>query len=345
MFHQKLRILSVGLLSLRLFTSELSVATQTEPQNESATSTSLRFAAIGDMPYSKAEEVWINTVINPALDKGEFPFIIHLGDYKTQGLDCIPENDVFFKEWMAERNIPIFYTPGDNEWADCDYQALKAPTSELQRLEMIRSEYFQSVVNAPWLSVKRQAQQVENQSWVVAQKGINTVFGSLHVIGSNNGRSGIHQDNPTSVIKRVNKRDNHNSQWLDHIFKRAEEENAFAVVIAQHGDPSQKTANNKSCTTDPEELDCDPHFDLNRQLAKKAEQFGGPVLLMHGDTQPICLESDFYNIPNLWRFNSTGDRILTDAAVVEISSSLSTPFKISTLIWGLIPGECKTEFL
>ncbi|MDA9091638.1 GDSL-type esterase/lipase family protein [Porticoccaceae bacterium] len=301
----------------------------------------LRFGVISDMPYNKTEEMLINAVINPAIDKSNFPFVVHLGDYKSQGTNCTPENDALFKQWVSERTPPVFYTPGDNEWADCDYPPLEKPVSELERLKVIRKEYFSNQIDSNQLSIRQQKGQPENQSWTIKHNGSTVVFGSLHVIGSKNGRYGIHQDNPTDVISQVEQRDKYNSLWLNKIFRRAKEENASAVVIAQHGDPSQKAEENRHCTADHNDLNCNPYLNLNDKLAESTQQFGGPVLLIHGDTGPVCLETAFNKTPNLWRFNSAGDFALLDAVVVEVTPSAGKPFSFTSLVRGLVPGECQ----
>jgi hypothetical protein len=36
--------------------------------------------------------------------------------------------------WKNEIVKPVFYTPGDNDWTDCDRENLKVRQSELERL-------------------------------------------------------------------------------------------------------------------------------------------------------------------------------------------------------------------
>ncbi len=342
--NKKILTQFIGLLCLSLIACLTNAAGESSPSERGSTNTSsapVRFAVISDMPYDEAQERMLNLAINPKLDEAGFPFILHLGDFKTQAVDCTPENDKLFKQWLTERRSPVLYTPGDNEWADCDYPPLETPVSELERLKTIRKEFFNRKFDAPQLSIKQQQGQPENQSWVVASGDSNIVFGSLHVIGSKNGRYGIHQDDPEAVIRQIEQRNGYNKLWLEEIFERAKKEKASAVIIAQHGDPSSTSSENKPCTTNPGDLNCDPYYDLKNQLADKAQQFPGPVLLMHGDTSPVCLEAAFHNTPNLWRFNSTGDGALIDAAVIEVTPNSAPPFKISSLVWGLIPGSCK----
>jgi hypothetical protein len=63
---------------------------------------------------------------------------MHLGDMKSGGESC---TDELLKEHKAVINQvypgKIIYTPGDNEWTDCDRDTLTYSFDELERLDFI----------------------------------------------------------------------------------------------------------------------------------------------------------------------------------------------------------------
>ena len=55
-------------------------------------------------------------------------------------------------------------------------------------------------------------------------------------------------------------------------------------------------------------------------LLRHAAGFRKPVLLLHGDTKPFCLDKTFggATAPKLWRLNAIGDFTAVDATVVTV---------------------------
>ena len=144
----KLRILAAaGLFALS------GACASTSTQVTSPTSTQFSFAVIGDIPYSDDDKAVLEQAILPAIKQGDYPFVIHVGDYKGGGAPCSAADDdaqLALIETLAP--IPVFYTPGDNEWTDCDRfkdPATGKPQSELQRLAHLRSLFFSETPAAP----------------------------------------------------------------------------------------------------------------------------------------------------------------------------------------------------
>jgi hypothetical protein len=318
----------------------------------------LTFGALGDMPYTPAQKTNLVQGVGPLLDAKPYPFIIHYGDSKGQfptfpgDTDCTEASDDEFEDWIAARKAPVFYTPGDNEWTDCDLPALTVPVPELERLETIRTRFFSTPVDAPELAVVQQATQVENQSWVATAGDTTVVFGTVHVTGTRNGRDTIYdpngadptQVNPeplaTEVNMAVDERDMNNEQWLMEVFARAEDESADVVVIATQADPTGFSG--PQCDSSDTSA-CDPFLDFKDTLATLAEDYGEPVLLLHGDTPDYCTEAEFLGVENLWRHNGPGDHTLTDVVDVTVTPGLDTPFEFTTVRFDLPPTECPTN--
>ena len=90
----------------------------------------VRFVVVGDLPYTAGQARILETEIRPAIQRGQFPFVIHLGDFKSGGIDCTDDGLAAAREQIMSL-IPdrVFYTPGDNDWTDCDRSKLRRPPS------------------------------------------------------------------------------------------------------------------------------------------------------------------------------------------------------------------------
>lgn len=187
---------------------------------------------------------------------------------------------------------------------------------------------------------------IENATWT--HQGVR--FATLHVVGTNNGRNWVVGDSLLRANEAVTARDAANYDWLETIFKAARGEGARAVVVAMQADPVQvrPAVHDTPCDSVSAEGApvCDGFFELRQRLRDEAQNFDGPVMVMHGDTHPFTMNQDMQgeDAPNLWRFNAAGDAGvgrtghpygLRDVAFVTIDSSAEEPF---TAI-GLITGE------
>jgi len=88
-----------------------------------------RFLFIGDLPYSDEQNDRLNDIIAPAISKGEYPFLVHYGDFKGSGNSCSEAlirsahkqiTGLMASGSQTTSSPPVFYTPEDNEWTDCD---------------------------------------------------------------------------------------------------------------------------------------------------------------------------------------------------------------------------------
>jgi len=107
----------------------------------------ISFIVIGDTPYSEADRKMLDKAV-PKIHEYNPPFIIHIGDYKGGRAKCDESHDNYHAELIDRlKPIPVFYTPGDNEWADCD-RNINPETgenySDLNRLKVIREKFFKA---------------------------------------------------------------------------------------------------------------------------------------------------------------------------------------------------------
>ncbi len=247
------------------------------------------FNVISDIPYNAQQETLLSETIVPALLARPGPFLMHLGDINSGSLAC---SDLLLD--MRAREIrdmhpeAVFFTPGDNDWTDCDRKKTGAPTSEIAKLDQIRRLFYQDSDPYPSsLTVKSQPLYPENKRWI--HKGIP--FATLHVVGTNNGRAEILEDPLPLALAHVAARDAANIAWLDLLFEAADRLNAPAVIVGMQGDPSRAKYDGICSESNPQK--CNGFAKLNNHLRQKAGTYGKPVLLIHGDTSPYCTDKGF----------------------------------------------------
>jgi len=77
----------------------------------------VRFSAMGDVPYSPAEDRLLARQITalPAVNE----FVVHLGDIKSGVSPCNEKAYLKVQQMLSRSKAPVFIIPGDNEWNDC----------------------------------------------------------------------------------------------------------------------------------------------------------------------------------------------------------------------------------
>ena len=194
-----------------------------------------RFIVFGDAPYlSKppegrhkrdpfkgkyAQNTLLEDKIAPAIQSAAHPFLIHLGDMKDGAESCtnalIRER---YNQLMALHPGRVFYTPGDNDWTDCDRQWLDEPYSEIRRLEFLRTLIASNSMTLPadW-HYAIQPEFPENARWTHG----GVMFATVHIVGTNNGREEFGEDDPETARRLVDARDRANRYWLEAAFDAA----------------------------------------------------------------------------------------------------------------------------
>ncbi|HXI86817.1 MAG TPA: hypothetical protein VNH64_05130 [Parvularculaceae bacterium] len=310
------------------------------------------FVVIGDTPYSAPDAEFLNDKIVPAIRSGAYPFVIHVGDDKPGGAPCTGAFDDDQAALIAAiKPKPVFYTPGDNEWTDCDRNpdpATGQPTSELHRLQELRARFFSGDIDAPGgMHAKRQAAEPENQTWVY--HGVR--FATLEVVGTNNGRNEVLGDPVDAAAKAADARDANNVIWLNQVVKSAIKEKAMALVIAMQADMTQvgAAARGELCTgaSDDRTPTCDGYAKIVHALIAASLSYGRPILLIHGDTPPFLFSRYNWGVANLWRLNAAGDveiddngveQGVRDATLVTVTPGAVEPFAAKALVSGAAPA-------
>jgi hypothetical protein len=193
------------------------------------------------------------------------------------------------------------YTPGDNEWTDC-HRANNGGYDPYERLDAVRSTFFSEPGRAMGRRPLRVAQQAEpfpeNVRW--ASSGV--VFATVHVVGSDNGRSPWTGDleTPENAARRAREvaaRVDAAVRWIDGAFDAAASGGASGVVIAMQADTFE---------TRPTL----PGFvDVVERLEARAAAFDGDVLLLQGDSHRYLVDQPIATAPNLTRIVVEGETV------------------------------------
>ncbi len=332
-----------------LFTLLAACASKTAAPSEDG---AFSFIVIGDTPYGPPDEVMLAQALTK-IHTGAYPFIIHVGDFKGGGAVCTDAVEDRLEALIAAlAPTPVFYTPGDNDWTDCD--RFKDPdtavrASELDRLEGLRARFFSVPLTAPAaLQARRQETQPENAAWRYG--GVQ--FATLHIVGTNNARDWVVGDPLERATEAADARDAGNLAWLSKIFAAAKTSGARAVVIAMQADMTdiEDKPEDVMCKDVAANADhpCDGFIDLRTAIKDAAHSFNGPVLVIHGDTAPFTLGQSFAGeeVENLWRLNAAGDAGIgrtgltygtRDVTIVTINPPADKPFSARGLITDKMP--------
>ena len=294
------------------------------PPADPPPSGAIAFGVYGDGPYFPWEEPRARRLLADA-DSADVDFLIHIGD--ILGTPCTDEELGDLERRLARVNMPVVYTPGDNEWADCHARDAGG-YDPLERLEKLREIYFGdpgTSLGAVPMPVTSQAKDAEfaefpeNQRWT---RG-GFVFATLHVVGSFDATAQF-PERDHRHDQEVARRSEAALAWVDAAFDEARATGASGIVLAAHANVRLESVGG------------DGYGPLVRALRDRVAAFPGDVLFIHGDThtyrmdQPLTDEKG-RTLANFTRLETFGSpeigwvRVVVDTVkgeVVEIEPRL-----------------------
>lgn len=345
-------------------------AADTNPNGNSA-ATPITIAVFGDWPYNTLLLDQSSRLIDSVNADRGVSLVMHVGDIHSGGMPCtsagilppIATSDPGWNQQVYYRfqqfASPLVYTPGDNEWSDCHKSKEKSSGAPLQELAAVRSLFFARAGHTLGRTDKpvfSQAQYfdpgypddaafVENVLWMDGK----VVFATIDMPGGSNNDTvpwSAPFADPDAQAAEVAARTAADIRWLQGTFELAQSQHARAVVIglqADLWDPEQTAAGGAGL---------DQYAPFVQALADASIAFGGPVLLLNGDSHvyeqdhpladPAGTTGQIYAtqpVPNLTRITVQGStKAPAEWLRLTIDTRRPDPFSWSNVVWCVDPA-------
>ena len=321
MFHDmnKMKVLRgflIGIVALpMLVAASTGIANADDDENEP-----YAIGLWGDLPYSAVQAAGVPALIAD-MNSQRLAFTVHDGDLKAGSTRC---DDVIYIQALGYFNAlkaPAAFTPGDNDWTDCD-RASAGAYSPRERLDFERKLFFstpytmgqrrllQEVQSTPLcVGVSGLVPCVENRRWTVG----GVTYETLNVQGSCNNLCDVGPD-----LAEYTARNHANIVWLQETFAVAKARNSAAVMIIAQANPGWDLSDpTRAPLRDPKtlaETDGLPDGYQEYLIALRNEVIGfrKPVAYVHGDShysridRPL-LDSQGRRLENFTRVETFGD--------------------------------------
>ena len=282
----------------------------------------------GDLPYSdtQAKDGVPNLIMD--MNRQKLAFTVHDGDFKagngvagsTTPTTCADAMYVQALGFLNALNAPAAFTPGDNDWTDCD-RASNGSFNSLERLDHERQLFFSTPFT---LGIHRLHQAVQSDTTKTPCQGyvsgdLDTVtyklvacvenrrwtyrgvtYATLNIQGSCDNRCGDHPDTKEAAFRR-----DADIAWMRETFQVAMDRDSAAIMFISQADPgfhnrpveSEPSRNPKTLelVTPIPAGTVDGHRDFLVALRDEVKAFRKPVAYVHGDTHYFRIDKPFYD--------------------------------------------------
>jgi len=271
----------------------------------------------GDVPYSDVQKTQGVPNLIRDMGRNRLKFSVHVGDIKSGGSRCdnnvYAEAETYFDALVA----PAMYTPGDNEWTDCDRPSAGGYSSR-ERLEYIRTTMFDTSQSFGQRRIRLEVQAppyIENRRWQIG----GVVYATLHVVGSDNNLGDVAPDPEEWKL-----RDAATNAWMRETFAKAASNRAKAVMLFIQANPGfDETDGTRGPLRNPQTLlPEDGFYNFLTQLRSEVIRFDRPVALVHGDShyfrvdKPL-LDRDGHRIQHFTRLETPGNNAQSESNDVQ----------------------------
>jgi len=278
----------------------------------------------GDVPYSDAQALVGVPNMIADMNSQKLAFTVNDGDLKQGSGNC---DDALYNRsinYLNALEAPAMFTPGDNDWTDCDRNA---GVSSLERLSHERTVFFstpstlgqrtfiQEVQATPLCLGEKpdhtrfQEPCVENRRWTYGR----VTYATLNVQGSCNNLCDVGPD-PNEYAAR----NAANIVWLRETFAVAKANDSVAVMLISQADPGfDRSDSTRAPLRDPltlVQVGTDPDGFKDFLVAVRAEviAFRKPVAYVHGDSHYFRVDRPMQDslgrrLENFTRVETFGD--------------------------------------
>jgi hypothetical protein len=276
----------------------------------------------GDLPYSVLQATVGVPNLIADMNSQNLTFTVHDGDLKA-GSNSACDNALYAqaKGYLNALDAPAMFTPGDNDWTDCD-RPNNGGFSSLERLDYERQVFFSTPFSLGQHRMRQQVQTaalcrgvsgfvpcVENRRWTV--RGVT--FATVNVQGSCNNLCDTAPD-----MAEWTARNHANIVWLQETFDEARSRHSAAVMIIAQADPGWDLSDvTRGPLRDPKTLaetdgQPDGYVEYLTALRDEVIDFARPVAYVHGDSHYFRIDKPFQDaqgrrLENFTRVETFGD--------------------------------------
>ena len=254
----------------------------------------LTLAVFGDAPYGASNADTAAFDATPGFVDGvnhdpKVDLVAHVGDIHSGSQKCTGAYDRSIADVWAAFKDPLVYTPGDNEWTDCQ-KTKEIPGSDfggdpLQNLATVRSIFFpragytlggraKQVLSQAQVGTGTDSNYVENVIWEQSK----TLFVTLNLPGGSNNDDDNWYGLPRTQAQtdEINQRTQADLHWLEQAFDQASADGVGSVVIVEQADMWDLDGKTPSHIAN--------YKQFIDSIASHTLAFGKPVLLFNGDS-------------------------------------------------------------
>src|SRR5262245_33748340 len=283
----------------------------------------------GDMPYSDDQALTGVPNLIADMNTQDLAFTVHDGDLKAG--NGIPNSvtpttcdDALYTQALGFFNAlraPAIFTPGDNDWTDCDRPS-NGGFSSRERLDHERQVFFSTEFSLGQLRFQQEVQIeplclgvngsvpcVENRRWTVG----GVTYATLNVQGSCNNLCDTAPD-PAEWAAR----NQANIVWMQDTFAAAIARQSAAVMFISQANPGWDLSDpTRAPLRDPKTLvetdgQPDGYHDFLVALRDEVIAFRQPVAYVHVDSHYFGVAKPFHDaqgrrLENFTRVETCGD--------------------------------------
>lgn len=284
----------------------------------------------GDLPYSDVQALTGVPNLIADMNQQELAFTVHDGDLKagngTPGsvtpTTCV---DALYTQALGFFNslkAPAIFTPGDNDWTDCDRPS-NGGFSSLERLDHERGLLFSTPFSLGQHRLRMEVQStplcldvsgpvpcVENRRWTMG----GVTYATLNIQGSCNNLCDTAPD-PLEFAAR----NTATIAWMQETFDMAKARGSAAIMLISQADPGWDLSTgegaplrNPKTLVETDGLP-DGFHDFLVALRDQVIAFRKPVAYVHGDSHYFRVDKPFLDsqgrrLENFTRVETYGDR-------------------------------------
>ncbi len=286
----------------------------------------------GDFPYSELQATTGVPNLIADMNSQDLEFTVHDGDLKagngaSSNPPSVPCSDELYTQalgWFKTLKEAAMFTPGDNDWTDCDRPS-NGGFNSLERLDHERQVFFSNSFSLGRNRLRQEVQSealclgasgskvgcVENRRWTVK----HVTYATVNIQGSCNNLCDTAPD-PAEYAARSAA----DIAWLQQTFAQAAAKGSAAVMIIGQADPGfdgsdatrAPTRDAKTLVENDADAAFDGYKDFLSTLRDLTVAFRKPVVYVHGDShyfrvdKPL-LDASGRRLENFTRVETFGD--------------------------------------